>query len=56
MGKPSGCKHVRTSDVLGGSPECMGVCGECTVCAGKHRKCVDIMGMVWKVLECAGVC
>ena len=21
-GKPGGCKHVRTSDVLGGSPEC----------------------------------
>ena len=54
-GKSGGCKHVRTSVVLGGSPECGGVCGTCTVSVGKHGRCVDIAGMVRKVWECAGV-
>ena len=44
-GKPGGCKCVKSSGMLEGSPECAGVCGECTVRAGKHRKCVGIAGM-----------
>ena len=44
-GKPSGCKCVKSSGMLEGSPECAGVCRECTVHAGKHRKCVGIAGM-----------
>ena len=55
-GKPSGCKRVRTSDVLRDSPECVGVCGECTVHAEKHSRCADIVRIVQKVQECARVC
>ena len=54
-GKPGGCKHVRTSVVLGGSPECAEVCGACAVSAGRHGGCADIAGMVRKVRKCAGV-
>ena len=46
MGKPGGCKCVNSSGMLEGSPECTGVCGACTVHAGKHGKCADIAGMV----------
>ena len=54
-GKPGGCRYVRTSDVLEGSPECAGVCRACTVHAGKHGKCMDIVEIIQKVWECAGV-
>ena len=55
VGKPGGCKCVKSSGMLEGSPECVGVCGECTMRAGKHGRCADIAGMVRKVQECAGV-
>ena len=54
-GKPGGCKCVKSSGMLEGSPECAGVHGACTASAGKRSKCVDITGMVWKVQECARV-
>ena len=54
-GKPGGCKCVKSSGMLEGSPECAGVCGEGTVHAGKHRKCAGIAGMVQRVRECARV-
>ena len=54
-GKPGDCKCVKSSGMLEGSPECVGVCGECTVHAGKHRKCADIVGMVRRVRKCTGV-
>ena len=55
-GKPGGCKCVKSSGMLEGSPECAGVCGECTMRAGKHRKCADIAEMVRRVRKCTGVC
>ena len=55
VGKPGGCKCVKSSGMLEGSPECVGVCRECTMRAGKHKKCADIAGMVWRVRKCAGV-
>ena len=54
-GKPGGCKCVKSSGMLEGSPECMGVCGACAVSVGKHKKCADITGMVRQVWECARV-
>ena len=55
VGKPGGCKCVKSSGMLEGSPECVGVCREFTMCAGKHKKCADIAGMVRRVQKCAGV-
>ena len=52
VGKPGGCKHVKFSGMLEGRPECTGVCGACTVRAGKHSKCVDITGIMQRVWEC----
>lgn len=56
VGKPSGGKCVQTSDVLRDSLEHVGVCGECTVHAGRHSRCADIVRMVQKVQEYARVC
>ena len=53
-GKSSGCKHVRPSAMLEGSPECMGVCGKHgkvqQVCR-HHRNSMEGAGMHWSVPE-----
>ena len=57
-GKPSGCKCVKSSGMLEGSPECVGVCGECTVHAGEHKSVRTLWewyGGCGNVPECAGV-
>ena len=54
-GKPGGCKCVKSSGMLEGSPECAGVRGVCAVSAGKHKTCADVAEMVWRVPKCAGV-
>ena len=46
----------KASAMLGGSLECVGVCGVCTASVGKCGRCADITEMMWRVQEYARVC